>query len=178
MKKINKRRGFTLIEMMVVIVIIGILATLVVVNVSAGRRKAVSARAKSDVTEINKAIQMAITEGCVSFKVTTEGDIKCASPANLTRTYARAPRPSDDMVYSIVFGTLGSSETAYVDSSMNEWSCTPGMETGTPIKYGYYVDASMGFENPNANFECGDGDGTETGHNRPGCFCIWEDECK
>jgi general secretion pathway protein G len=50
------RRGFTLAEMMVVIVIIGLLATLVVPNVIAKYQTAAREKARSDVVQITNAL--------------------------------------------------------------------------------------------------------------------------
>ena len=51
----TKQKGFTLVEMLVVIVVIGILATLVLVSVSGGRKKAQAVKAKTDMSELSKA---------------------------------------------------------------------------------------------------------------------------
>ncbi|MFA4996193.1 MAG: prepilin-type N-terminal cleavage/methylation domain-containing protein [Patescibacteria group bacterium] len=58
----RNRKGFTLIELLVVITIIGILATVIIINVSKARAKASDARRKSDISQIAKAIKMFYTE--------------------------------------------------------------------------------------------------------------------
>jgi len=52
----NKERGFTLVEMMVVIVIIGLLAAVVVVNVMPAVDRAAQTRVKADLDQIEMAI--------------------------------------------------------------------------------------------------------------------------
>ena len=51
-------RGFTLVELMVVIVIIGLLATIVVINVLPSGDKAKQVRAKADISTIEGALDM------------------------------------------------------------------------------------------------------------------------
>lgn len=50
--------GFTLVELMVVIVIIGLLTTIVVVNVMPSRGKAMVEKAKADVALIEQGLEM------------------------------------------------------------------------------------------------------------------------
>jgi prepilin-type N-terminal cleavage/methylation domain-containing protein len=52
----RNRRGFTLIELLVVIAIIGILATLVITQLAGAQVRARNSNAKSDITQIGKAI--------------------------------------------------------------------------------------------------------------------------
>ena len=52
------QRGFTLVELLVVIAIIGILATIVIVNVNAAREKAKIAAVKTEARSIYNAIMM------------------------------------------------------------------------------------------------------------------------
>lgn len=54
----SKNSGFTLIELLVVISIIGILATLLLANVAGVRERARDAQRKSDVNQIQKALEM------------------------------------------------------------------------------------------------------------------------
>lgn len=51
------QRGFTLIELLVVIAIIGILATLVITQLSGATARARNSNAKSDVSQIGKAVE-------------------------------------------------------------------------------------------------------------------------
>ncbi|WP_019960063.1 type II secretion system major pseudopilin GspG [Woodsholea maritima] len=51
-------RGFSLIEMMVVIVIIGLLATIVMINVLPNQERAMSEKARADIAQLESALEM------------------------------------------------------------------------------------------------------------------------
>ncbi len=54
----KNERGFTLVELMVVIVIIGLLATVVMVNVMPSQDKAMATKAKADIATLEQAMEM------------------------------------------------------------------------------------------------------------------------
>jgi len=56
--KTNMKKAFTLIELLVAIAIIGILATVVVVNLSSSQKKARDARRLSDINQLDKALDI------------------------------------------------------------------------------------------------------------------------
>lgn len=58
MNKTLRQQGFTLIEVMIVVAILGILATLVVVNVAGNTDKALITATKSDLQAIKQALDL------------------------------------------------------------------------------------------------------------------------
>jgi general secretion pathway protein G len=53
-----KRNGFTLVELMVVIVIIGLLATVVMINVLPSQDRAMTTKARADIATLGQAMEM------------------------------------------------------------------------------------------------------------------------
>ena len=53
-----RRNGFTLVELMVVIVIIGLLATVVMINVLPSQDKAMTTKARADIATLGQAMEM------------------------------------------------------------------------------------------------------------------------
>lgn len=56
--KVSSQRGFTLIEIMVVVIIIGLLATMIVPNIIGQQEKALEIKAKADVRAIATQLSM------------------------------------------------------------------------------------------------------------------------
>lgn len=55
-RKRNREAGFTLVELLVVLVILGLLATIVVINVLPSQRRAMQEKAKADIATLEQAI--------------------------------------------------------------------------------------------------------------------------
>ncbi|MFH1401520.1 MAG: type II secretion system protein [Parcubacteria group bacterium] len=66
-KKKKKKRGFTLIELLVVIAIIGILATIVVVNVNAARNKANDVAVKGTLDQVRAVAELLYNDAPSSY---------------------------------------------------------------------------------------------------------------
>ena len=68
----KRERGFTLVELMVVIVIIGLLTTIVVINVMPSQQKAMSKKAEADIALLEQALEMYRLDNLV-YPVQTDG---------------------------------------------------------------------------------------------------------
>lgn len=82
------KKGFTLIELLVVVAIIGILATLIIVNLAGARQRANDAQNKNNFSEIQKALLACVTGdeymNLADNIVPTAGQPVCYSDAALT----------------------------------------------------------------------------------------------
>ena len=81
----GRHAGFTLVELMVVIVIIGLLATVVMVNVMPSQDRAMVEKARADVSVLEQAVETYRLEN-LAYPRTADGlDALLRAPAGLAR---------------------------------------------------------------------------------------------
>ncbi|WCL53737.1 type II secretion system major pseudopilin GspG [Gimibacter soli] len=84
-KQAAKDEGFTLVEVMVVIVIIGLLATVVVINVLPSQDKAMVEKARADILILEQALEMYKLDN-LTYPTTDQGlEALVTPPAGLSR---------------------------------------------------------------------------------------------
>lgn len=104
---LKKQGGFTLLELLIVIVIIGILALLIIPNITSAPKKARDTKRKTDITTVRKGLEeyfvnnnvypdstgnglADLTVGSAPIIKTLPVDPKNGSPAQYTYTYISA----------------------------------------------------------------------------------------
>lgn len=85
LRRSDRRAGFTLVELMVVIVIIGLLATVVAINVLPSQDRAMTGKARADVATLEQAVETYRLDNLV-FPTTEQGlQALVAPPAGLAQ---------------------------------------------------------------------------------------------
>ena len=109
-KRKRRERGFTLVEMMVVLVIIGLLATVVIVNVMPATDRATRTRAMADIDTLGQAIDMYRLEN-MRYPTSQEG-LNALVPKYVRRL------PNDPWDTPYVYGAPGPNGTPYQIGSL------------------------------------------------------------
>lgn len=85
-KQRKKRNGFTLVELMVVIFILGLLTTIVVINVLPSQDRAMVEKARADIATLGQALEMYRLDN-LGYPTSSDGlQALVAPPASLTTT--------------------------------------------------------------------------------------------
>lgn len=107
----HRRSGFTLIELLVVIAIIGILATLVITSVRGAQTRAKNSRAKSDISQMAKGVDLYRNEdkanpGQTVVHIQTSASSGYANPSFTPPSYASGGPAAKFRTYSIMRGKI------------------------------------------------------------------------
>ena len=134
-KKQNNLGGFTLVELLAVIAIIGILSTVTLVSVGNVKSKAYAAKTKIEINQLMKGIELAYDDGCIG-SVPLIGSIPSKSSQCSNNVYiAKIPNaPAQGWSYHFYSKNCKNSEAKYNDycliargfASGDEYQCFDG----------------------------------------------------
>jgi type IV pilus assembly protein PilA len=132
---LKKQEGFTLLELLIVIVIIGILAVLIVPNLASGPQRARDAQRKSDLRNVKTALETYYNDkngypasGTISDDLTTGGTYLKALPTDPKTKANYTYTPSPD-------GCASGACTSYVLQATLENTKDGEIKAGTTATY-------------------------------------------
>jgi general secretion pathway protein G len=97
LNKLKKQGGFTLLELLIVIVIIGILALLIIPNITSAPKKARDTKRKTDITTLRKGLEEYFVNNNVYPSALS--DLTTGS-APIVKVLPTDPKNSDPYVYT------------------------------------------------------------------------------
>lgn len=135
-----RQKGFTIVELLIVIVIIGVLASLVIVAYNGIQGRARDAERQSDVRNIKQAIEQYKADNSVYPAACTADNTGCSASdlaTTLVPTYIKAipqdPQyPASGKIYYYVRGTAASDSYAiYIPAYESRSACKTGANINT-----------------------------------------------
>ena len=142
-RKLSFDRGFTLLELLIVIVIIGILALLIIPNITSAPKKARDTQRKTDL----KAVQKGLEEYFVSNNV-YPNDLPTLTTSNppILKTVPTDPKNTAEYVYT--YTPAASNSTYTLHACMENGADTT---SGTVASDAACTSTSRGFQLVNSN---------------------------
>ncbi len=128
-KKLKKQGGFTLLELLIVIVIIGILALLIIPNITSAPKKARDTQRKTDLTGMRKSLEEYFVSNN-SYPVDTSALTAGTSP--LMKTLPADPK-TPAAGFSYVYTPTGTPPASYTLTACLENGSDNGTNTGAPV---------------------------------------------
>ena len=155
----NHKKGFTLLELLVVIGVIGVLSTIILVGLNSARQKARDAKRMQELRQVALALEMyysiyeyypqiAIDSGLENFASEPEGNI--VFPKLIEEVHASAGPPALTMSCSAA-GVSGCSHTNYPASISGFFTSVPKDPINDTTHYYRFIAATA---NPNSTGYC------------------------
>jgi prepilin-type N-terminal cleavage/methylation domain-containing protein len=125
----KRHRGFTLVELLIVVIVIGILARIVVVTFQGAQDRAITASMTSDLRSIAKQMDAARSANNGKYPTTIPGDIK-PSKNNVVQMTSVASTTNDYCIN--MYGPANKMMSVKADGSVNDYLC-PGTLIGSSV---------------------------------------------
>jgi len=150
MRKIkNSKKGFILIELLIVIAIIGVLATLLMANFVGVRQRARDAQRKSDIRQIQAALEIYRSDNG-SYPTSLPscgGSLSVTLPSGATTTYMQKI-PCDPTGTNVSYGYSGDGTTYTLIACLENSSDSQADQTATYNNSHCTTPASYTVTNP------------------------------